>query len=135
VDDMYAINVAKTEYREGFNTGDVERVLSVFATEYTDMSDGRPSRYGSQAPLKLRGQLEELFEHYCASLNVIIIRIAVVGSTAYGYGWHELTLTPRSGGDAIYLRTRYLEVWLKQPDGQWRISLFIDNADLPDTVD
>jgi ketosteroid isomerase-like protein len=135
LDDTYAINVAKSEYREGFNTGDAARVLGVFASEYTDMALGRPSRYGSDAPLKLRGYLEELFERYQAALNVIIIRIAVVGSTAYDYGWHELTLMPKAGGEVIYRRTRYLEVWLKQSDGQWRISLFMDNADLPDTVD
>ena len=135
MDDTYAINVAKSEYREGFNTGDAARVLGVFASEYTDMSDGRPSRYGSQAPLKLRRYLEELFQHYQVALTVIINRIAVVGSTAYDYGWHELTLTPKTGGEAIYRRTRYLEVWSKQPDGQWRISLFMDNVDLPDVVD
>ncbi len=135
MDDTYAINVAKSEYREGFNSGDVARVLSVFASEFTDTSDGRPSRYGSQAPSKLRSYLEELFERYQVALNVIINRIAVVGSTAYDYGWHELTLIPKAGGEAIYRRTRYLEVWLKQSDGQWRISLFMDNADLPDTVD
>ena len=39
MDDVYAINVAKSNYREGFNTADVERVLSVFAPEFTDMSD------------------------------------------------------------------------------------------------
>jgi hypothetical protein len=45
MDDVYAINVAKSNYREGFNTADVERVLSVFAPEFTDMSDSRPTRY------------------------------------------------------------------------------------------
>jgi hypothetical protein len=42
VDDTYLINVAKTEYREGFNPGDADRVVSVFAPEFTDNSDGRP---------------------------------------------------------------------------------------------
>ena len=40
MDDVYAINVAKSNYREGFDTADVERVLSAFAPEFTDMSDG-----------------------------------------------------------------------------------------------
>ena len=46
MDDTYAINVAKTEYREGFNMGDAARVVDVFAPEFTDNSEGRPSRYG-----------------------------------------------------------------------------------------
>lgn len=38
--DEYAISVAKTEYREGYNTGDLERVLSVVADSFSNMSEG-----------------------------------------------------------------------------------------------
>ena len=134
MNDTYAINVAKSHYREGFNTGDVERVLSAFASEFTDMSDGRPNRYGADAATKLRGYLSALFARYHAKLNVIIIAIDVLGNTAYDYGWHELTLTPRDGGEAIHRRTRYLELWSKQVDGDWRIANYMDNTDLPDTL-
>ena len=30
MDDIYKINVAKTEFREAYNTGDVDRLLAVF---------------------------------------------------------------------------------------------------------
>ena len=29
MDDLYAINVAKTEFREGFNLGDAARILAI----------------------------------------------------------------------------------------------------------
>ena len=135
MDDVYAINVAKSNYREGFNTADVERVLSVFAPEFTDMSDSRPTRYRADAAAKLRRSLAELFAEYEAKLTVIIIGISVFGSNGFDYGWHELTLTPRSGGEPVYRRTRYCELWSKHPNGDWRISRFMDNADVPDTVD
>jgi ketosteroid isomerase-like protein len=134
MDDTYAINLAKSNYREGFETGDVERVLSVFAPEFTDMSDGRPNRYGADAALKLRSHLSEMFRDYRAQLNVIIIQIAVLGGTAYDYGWHELTLTPKAGGQPAYKRTRYLELWAKDAVGEWHIVKYMDNADLPDTL-
>jgi ketosteroid isomerase-like protein len=135
MDDVYAINVAKTLYRDGYNSADVERVVSVFAPQFTDMSDGRPNRYTADAPLMLRRYLAELFRDYEAKLNVIIIAISVIGNTAVDHGWHELTLTPRNGGEPVYRRTRYLEVWARQPNGEWRISKYMDNADLPDTVE
>ena len=134
MDDTYAINVAKSNYREGFAIGDVERVLSVFAPEFTDMSDGRPSRYGVDAAVNLRSHLSEIFLNYRAKLNIIIIRIAVLGNTAYDYGWHELTLTPKVGGQPVHQRTRYLELWAKNKAGEWRIIRYMDNADLPDTL-
>ena len=135
MDDTYAINVAKSEYREGFNTGDADRVVSVFAAEFTDNSDGRPSRYGKDAPAKLRRYLEDLFAEYTTHLNIIMAAIVISGDLAYDYGWHEITLTPRSGGEPILVRKRYLELWRKQKSGEWRIIRYIDNNDLPDVVD
>jgi len=135
MDDVYAINVAKSNYREGFDTADVERVLSAFAPEFTDMSDSRPSRYQADAAVKLRRSLAELFAEYEAKLNVIIIAISVFGNNAFDYGWHELTLKPKNGGESVYRRTRYCELWSKQANGDWKISKFMDNEDVPDTVD
>ena len=135
MDDVYAINVAKSNYREGFDTADVERVLSAFAPEFTDMSDSRPSRYRADAATKLRRSLAQLLGEYEAKLNVIIIDISVFGNDAVDYGWHELTLKPRKGGEPVYRRTRYFEIWSKQPNGDWKISKFMDNQDVPDTVD
>ncbi len=134
MDDVFAINVAKSQYREGFNMGDADRVLSVFAPEFTDMSDGRPSSYRAEAGVKLREHLSDLFGRYEAKLNVIIIAITIFGTAAADFGWHELTLTPKAGGDPVYRRTRYLELWSKQANGEWRISNYMDNSDLPDIV-
>ena len=135
VDDTYAINVAKTEYREGFNTGDPDRVLSVFAPEFTDNADGRASRYGKDAPVKFRRYLQDLFDQHQAHLKIIMAAIVVSGDLACDYGWHELTLTPRNGDEPKLIRKRYLELWRKLPNGEWRIIRFIDNDDLPDVVD
>ena len=135
MDDVYAINLAKSNYREGFNTADVERVLSAFAPEFTDMSESRPTRYRADAAAKLRRSLAELFAEYEANLNVIINAISVFGNCAFDYGWHELTLKPRKGGEPVYCRTRYFELWSKRPNGDWGISKFMDNTDVPDTVD
>ena len=83
MDDTYAINVAKTECREGFNTGDADRVMSVFAPEFTDHSDGRPTRYGKDAPAKLRQYLKGLFAEYQANLNLITPAIVIFGNLAF----------------------------------------------------
>lgn len=135
MDDTYAINVAKTEYREGFNAGNPDRVLSVFAPEFTDNSDGRPSRYGKDAPIKLRRYLEQLFADYDTHMTIIMAAIVISGDLAYDYGWHELTLTPRKEGPSRLIRKRYLELWKRQKSGEWRIIRYIDNDDLPDVVD
>ena len=131
MDDIYGINVAKTEFREAYNTGDVDLLLSVFAPGgFTDMSEGGPSKFGPEAASSLRDQAAALFAQYSVKLSVIIIDISVQGGTAHDYGWHEFTLKPKNGGEVIRKRQRYFELWSKDPSGSWKISLYINNQDI-----
>ncbi len=131
MDDAYAIRLAKTELREAYNTGDVDRLLAVFADGYSDMSAGSPSFYGVEAKAVLRHRMSKLFARCRAKLAVTIISIRVEGSWAFDWGWHNLVLTPKTGGRAVTTRTRYLEIWQKANDGKWRIAIFLDNLDIP----
>jgi RNA polymerase sigma-70 factor (ECF subfamily) len=49
MNDIYAINAAKTEFREAYNTGDVDRLLSVLADGFADLSAGFLSFFGDEA--------------------------------------------------------------------------------------
>ena len=135
MDDIYRINVAKTEFREAYDRGDVDQLLSVFGEgNITDMSEGAPIRDGEAAREGLRKHSAELFAEFSVRLAVIIFQITVLGDTAYDYGCHEFTLTPRKGGEIIRKRDRYFEVWKKSSSGDWKISLFINNADIRDEL-
>lgn len=130
MDDQYLISVAKSEYRDGYNEGNAEKVLSVFGSGIVDMSEGQPSFFGTTARDSLRQRLEGLFSEYKVSLVPVIIEIVVSGGEAYDYGWHKLNLTPKSGGESMNLKLRYFERWQKQVDGRWTISFFINNKDV-----
>jgi len=131
MDDAYAIRVAKTKLRDGYNTGDVNRVLSIYADAYSDMSSGSASFYGAEAKAVLKHRVRKLFARYRVRLAVTIISIGIQGELAFDWGWHKLTLTPRKGGRPKSIRSRYLEIWQKQADGQWKIAIFLDNLDFP----
>ncbi len=135
MDATYRINVAKTEFREAYNRGDVDQLVSVFEEEgFTDMSEGDFSRYGKAAREGLREHATELFAKYWVRLTVIIIDIVLLDETAYDFGWHEFTLKPKTGGETIRKRQRYFELWKKNSSGDWKITLFIDNADVREEV-
>jgi ketosteroid isomerase-like protein len=95
------------------------------------MSAGLASFYGSEAKAVLKHRLKKLFIRYYAELAVTIISIRIQGLLAFDWGWHKLTLTPRKGGRSITTRTRYLEIWQRDPRGQWKIAIFLDNLDVP----
>lgn len=131
MDDVYQINLAKTEFREAYRTGDADRLLSAFdPAGFADMSDGRASKYGEAARAALRARASEMFAEYNVKLDVIIIDVVVLGETAYDYGWHEFTLIPKAGGEPIRRRERYFELWKRNTRGAWKISFFVNNADV-----
>ena len=133
--DKYQINLGKTIYREAYEQGDVDKLLSVFAHGgFTDMSDGLPSKYGHEARDVLRERTEELFAKFDIKLNIIIIEVVIQGDSAHDYGWHEWILSPKGGGAIIRRRERYFEQWTRQSDGSWRISFFLNNADVREQI-
>jgi len=74
--------------------------------------------------------MTKLFEEFRCEMRISVINIEVYGDAAVEYGWHILTLTPKSGGQAIQTRQRYFERWGRQADGSWKITFYIDNPDL-----
>jgi ketosteroid isomerase-like protein len=134
MDDAYAINVAKTEFREAYNTGDVNRLLAILDDDAIDYSDGRQSGYGEAGRKMLRSHLQDHFMRYEVNMAPIIIEIRVMGDTAVDYGWHLLTLTPKNGGSPTTRKMRYIDIWKKDKSGNWKLAMYMDNADIPDQV-
>ncbi len=132
--DRYAIHLAKTAIREGYNSGDVPRVLSAYADGYQEMAEGLPSFGGAEARTVLQARLTALFADYDVRLVPLTAAILLWEETAFSYGWHESTVRARSGGEAHLRRTRYAELWRKDSDGAWRIHFSIDNLDQPSVL-
>ena len=135
MDAKYAINLAKTIYREAYEQGDVEKLLSVFAADgFTDMSEGLPSKYGQEARIVLRSRAEQLLADFVVKLNIIIIDVVIQGDAARDYVWHEWILTPKAGGPVVRKRDRYFELWTHEQDCSWRISFFLNNTDVREQI-
>ena len=132
MDDLYAINTAKTEFREAFNCGDVSVLLALADPDLVNFSDGHPSEFGDSGLDALRSRLVALFERFTAKLSIIVIEIRLQGDMAYDYGWHDLTLTPRDGGQPVHRRDRYVDIWRKNKKGKWKLWMYMDNQDVAD---
>jgi len=130
VDDQYAISVAKTEYREAYNSADVDRLLAVFASKFTDFSDGEPTFSGEEAVDALRLRATELFRRVKVEIQVTIMRIVVKGDFAFDMGWHKIRLTSKETGRVTETKDRYFETWKKE-NGGWKIDYIITNKELP----
>ena len=129
-EDQNAILIAKTHYREAYNTADLERLLGVFASEFTDCSDGEPSFYGHEAVRALRLRTRELFQCFRVEIVVTVAEITVKGNFACDWGWHKVRLIHKDTGNAAVTRYRYFETWKKQ-GGTWKIAHLITNEERP----
>lgn len=131
MDDVTLISLAKTEYREGYNNADVERVLSVFADAFTNMSEDDCSFFGEEGKAALREQLQCLFTQYRVQMSPVIIDIVPSGDTAYDWGWHKVVLEAKDGSGARNIKLRYYETWTRQSDGRWKINFLMTNREHP----
>jgi ketosteroid isomerase-like protein len=132
MDDLYAINAAKTEFRECFNLGDASRVLAIADPDLVSFSDGAPSEFGESGLEVLKTRLANLFERFTVELVIVVIEIRLQGDIAYDYGWHDFMLTPKDGGAFIHRRDRYVDVWRKNKAGKWKLWMYMDNQDVAD---
>jgi len=131
MDELYAINAAKTEFRDCFNFADVSKLLAIADPELVNFPDGQPSEFREGGLDALKVRLEILFDRFTAKLAVIVIEIRLAGDVAYDYGWHDLTLTPKDGGNPVRRRYRYVDIW-RRKDGSWKLWMYIDNQDVAD---
>jgi len=84
-------------------------VLSVFDNSLVDMSQGELTGFGEDGLDRMRQRLAALFAEYRVKMAPIVIDVIVNDSSAYDFGWHEITLTPKAGGQPLHQRLRYLE--------------------------
>jgi ketosteroid isomerase-like protein len=128
MDDLYAINFAKTEFREAFNTGDPERLIALLDPAFVYMPDGVPTANGDGAAGAIRAQLRELTAHSYVQLVPIIVEIRIQDAVAWDYGWQKWRKTPRDGGSQVIVKDRYVDVWRKNERGEWKLWMYMSNA-------
>lgn len=131
MDDLYAINVAKTKFRDAYNSGDPEGLIKVLDPDAVYFADQQRLAIGSGVADAIRTHFAELLAKYVVHLDPIIIEIRVQGEVACEYGWHEWHFAPRDGGAPITRKDRYVDVWRKNASGEWKLWTYMDNLDVP----
>jgi ketosteroid isomerase-like protein len=138
MDDLYAINFAKTEFREAFNTGDSERLIALLDLAFVYMAEGRVLTVGTDAAQAIRVEFQELTARYFLQLTLIIIEIRIQENVAFDYGLQLWRKMPRDGSPQVTARDRYVDLWRKNERGEWKLWMYTTNADvstqLPNTL-
>jgi len=123
-----AIRQAVEEFTRAYNAGEFEKLEGIFDENLIDMSAGGPTRRGAEARRHFVLRVKETHAKFQPHLKINIDELQVAGDWAYEHGTLVVELMPRTGGDKSYIRQRYLDIWRRQPSGQWKIAIEMDNS-------
>src|SRR5713101_92960 len=120
-DEKFLRNVAH-EFEEGFNSGDVDRIMRFYADTYVDVN--------LRNPVQTRAERREYYAKVMTRpgihLNVRPDDILIRGDLAFVRGTILLTQDAGGGGETTGIELRYLEICERVPDGTWRVMWGMD---------
>jgi ketosteroid isomerase-like protein len=127
VSDEATIRSEADAWSQAISSKDLDRTLSFYADDAIYMGAGRPA---ADTPEKRR----ELWVNdyalpgFSSKETTQKIEVARSGDLAYQTGKYELTLIDQSG-KTVESTGKFLVMWKKQADGNWKAIVDIDNSD------
>jgi ketosteroid isomerase-like protein len=111
-----------------YNAGDLAQLMNVYANDFVDMSDGQPTLQGAVAREDNALRLRDTFSKFNGHLTVHVEQIETAGDWAFDRGVLRVELHPKAGGPPVLVERRFLEIWRRDSDGQWRAIQSMDNS-------
>jgi len=110
-------------------TTDVEKVMSYFAADASMSPQGMPIAEGHDAIKKaITGMMA--MPGFTLTWEATKADVGASGDLGYTVGAYMLTVND-AAGTPVTEKGKYVTVWKKQPDGQWKVVQDIFNADAP----
>ena len=124
-----AIRELDVEWMNAAQAKDVDTVLSFFADDASVLPPNAPIVTGKEA---IRARQSELHSgpRVAISWQTTRVEVSRSGDLAYSHGTYEETVNDPEGNPVTTVG-KYVTVWKKQADGQWKVVADIFNRDAP----
>lgn len=129
--DQQTIREVIDGFIRAYNAGDVGRLMKAYTDDIVDMSEGEPTVQGAQVRKDTEARLRDTFAKFTASLTVRVDEIEIMGDRAFDRGVLRVELQPKGAGEVVIVERRFLEIWRREPDGEWRVARAMDNCISP----
>lgn len=123
--DIAALNAAREGFMKGYEAGDAEAIGNLYTKDAISESNNQPSLTGRDA---IVASLKGMFEQVSVKTVLTGDDTKTLGSVGVDSGHYAVTVTPKGGGTPFTNEGRYMVVYVKEPDGQWRVWRDMDNA-------
>ncbi len=124
-----AIRRADADCLKAWAAKDIDRGLSCYSDDASVFHSNAPIATGKEA---IRALWSQVFETpgYAASWDISKLEVSRAGDIAYGHGTYE-SMVNDAAGNPVTERGKWVGVWKKQADGQWKLVIDIWNSDGP----
>jgi len=128
--DQAAIRAADSPYHAAVNAGNAEAVTTFFASDATVMPGNMPPAHGSEA---IRQFWRGLFGMMSATVAIKSERVVGQGNIAHHIGSYHFAGTLRDSSHTQLPPEdgKYLQVFVKQDDGSWKLLADAWSANAP----
>lgn len=123
--DIREIKAMSQARADAFNAGDAAAIATHFTTDAVLMAPNTPQKIGPEA---VEAYYQEIFDNYRTGLESGYDAVRVDGNLAFGRGFAKVTLFSKTTGDTTYATSKYLNILERQPDGSWKTTHDIWNA-------
>ncbi|WP_162415459.1 YybH family protein [Cyclobacterium roseum] len=123
--DIREIKAMSQARADAFNAGDAAAIATYFTTDAVLMAPNTPKKIGPEA---VEAYYQEIFDNYRTGLESGYDAVRVDGDLAFGRGFAKVTLFSKTTGDTTYATSKYLNILERQPDGSWKTTHDIWNA-------
>jgi ketosteroid isomerase-like protein len=120
-EDVAKLRHMANEFTEGFNTGDVDRIMRFYGDTYVDINLRNPV----QSWQERREYYSQVIRNGGFRVQVHPDEILIRGDFAFVRGSIELT-RPSAVGESGRTELRYLEIARRQQDGSWQVMWGMD---------
>ncbi len=126
-----AIRAIVAKINEQAKAKDAAGAASAFAADGISLNSGMPPVRGEEAVKALYSQMSA-DPHFAASLTAENPVISSSGDMAYVVGHYSQTMTNPKTKKAVTDEGAYLDVYIKQADGSWKIAADSNVSNVPD---
>jgi len=117
-------------FLDGVRAGDITKLVSMYCEDAVLMPPNEPSLYG-------RSEVQEWYEDYFQHFRIVTIdeterEVTMITNVCaierYAY---MVAIAPLKGGQRIRDDGRWIHVWSRESDGEWRIAQAMFNSIRP----
>jgi len=129
--DIAAIEEFMDLYALSMTTGDLELHTSLYTDDTVKMVPDVPAMFGKE---EVRAGMKPLIDNFTIEeMAIFDVVIQLAGDWAFTRCNFTVTMTPKAGGEPLYMDAKDMSIMQRQADGSWKIYWDCWNSNVPPT--